>query len=344
MFNLSASGPLRRYYGVSIAATAAAVGAAGFLWGPQAAFLVVVLAVLETSLSLDNAVVNAKVLANWPEKWRRVFLLWGILVAVFGMRLVFPIVIVAAATGTGMLQVVNLALYQPDLYAQNMLAAHYQIAGFGGAFLLMVALGFFFEEKHVYWLEWAETKLTRFGQIEGVSVAATLAALFAAARYVEPAHRAEFFSAGALGIMIFVLAHGLGTLFGGEDDEEQGAGTIVKAGVAGFVYLEILDASFSFDGVIGAFVLTTYLPIIMLGLGAGAFFVRSFTIHLVEAGTLAEYRYLEHGAFYAILVLAGIMLAPAVHLPEWVVGLSGAAILGLSLLHSVVANRREAAA
>lgn len=342
MFDLSSGGALRRYYGFSLAATAAAVAAAGFLWGPQAAFLVAVLAVLETSLSLDNAVVNAKVLSSWPDRWRRVFLFWGILVAVFGMRLIFPIAIVSAATGIGPVAVTQLALNQPDQYAAQMLAVHHQIAGFGGAFLLMVALGFFFAEKHVYWLEWAETKLTRFGQIEGVSVAVTLLALFAARSALPAAQQNEFFSAGALGVVTFVLAHGLGTLFGGEEDED-GAGTVVRAGVAGFAYLEILDASFSFDGVIGAFVLTTYLPIIMLGLGAGAFFVRSFTIHLVEAGTLAEYRYLEHGAFYAILVLAGIMLLPTVHLPEWVVGLSGAVILGLSLAHSVVVNRREAA-
>lgn len=337
-----------RYYGVSLAATAVAILAAAALWGLQAAFLVAVLAVLETSLSLDNAVVNAKILTNWPERWRKVFLFWGILIAVFGMRLVFPIIIVCAATGLGPVEVTNMALSNPDQYAAHMSAAHHQIAGFGGAFLLMVALGFFFEEKHVYWLEWAETKLTRLGQIEGVSVAVTLAALFVAQRWLEPAKQSEFFVAGALGILVFVLAHGFGTLFGGDDDEEQEganpAGGLVKAGIAGFVYLEILDASFSFDGVIGAFVLTTYLPIIMLGLGAGAFFVRSFTVHLVEAGTLSEYRYLEHGAFYAILVLAGIMLAPQLHLPEWVVGLSGAVILGLSLAHSVLANRKEAVA
>ncbi len=335
-------GPLS-YYGWSLGIALAAVAAAGALWGVQAAFLVAVLSVLEISLSLDNAVVNAKILEHWDERWRRIFLTWGILVAVFGMRLVFPIVIVCVATGLGPVDVTQMALYREAEYAAHMQDAHYQIAGFGGAFLLMVALGFFFADKHVHWLEWAETKLTKFGQIEGISAAVTIAALFLARAYVPAERQSEFFVAGVLGMAVFIAAHGLGTLVSGEEDDdapESAPGKqIVRGGVAGFLYIELLDASFSFDGVIGAFVLTTYLPIIMLGLGVGAFFVRSFTVHLVETGKLAEFRYLEHGAFYAILVLAAIMLAPGLHLPEWVVGLSGAVILGVALLHSHLHNK-----
>ena len=335
------------YYYFSIAVSALCVVAGWFIGGAPTAFIVAVLIVLETSLSLDNAVVNAKILENWDDKWRRIFLRWGILIAVFGMRLLFPIVIVCVSTGLGPIEVLRMAVYDQTEYARHMSEAHHQIAGFGGAFLLMVALGFFFGEKHVHWMEWAETRLTNFGQIEACAAAVTLTALLIAKSYVVPERQAEFFFAGAWGIVTFVVAHGLGTLVGGAEEDDAKASTsssapFIKAGIAGFFYIEILDASFSFDGVIGAFVLTTYLPVIMLGLGAGAFFVRSFTIHLVEAGTLSEYRYLEHGAFYAILVLAAIMLSPEVHLPEWIVGLSGAAILGAALLHSTLVNRREA--
>ncbi len=330
------------YYGLSMLISGACVLAAGVLFGPAAALLVAVLSVLEIGLSLDNAVVNAKILENWSERWRKIFLLWGILIAVVGMRLIFPILIVCLSTGLSPGAVIDMALNNQGEYARNMEAARYRINGFGGAFLLMVGLTFWFAEKHVHWMEWAETKLTRFGQIEGVAAAVTIGALFWAQSYVPVARQPEFFNAGVFGIAAFVLAHGLGTLVGGEDDDGDTGGKVVRGGAMGFLYIELLDASFSFDGVIGAFALTTFLPIIMFGLGSGALWVRSATIHLVETKALAEYRYLEHGAFAAILLLGVIMLAVEVHLPEWVVGLSGAALLAAALLHSIVANRRDA--
>lgn len=121
-------------------------------------------------------------------------------------------------------------------------------------------------------------------------------------------------------------------------------GAVVQQGILGFLYLELLDASFSFDGVIGAFAITNYLPVIALGLGVGALFVRSMTLHLVSTGKLAEYRYLEHGAFYAILVLAGLMFTSGmgVEIPEWITGLLGGAIILGSFLHSWAANKKDA--
>jgi len=118
-----------------------------------------------------------------------------------------------------------------------------------------------------------------------------------------------------------------------------------RSGFGGFMYLQVLDASFSFDGVIGAFALSNNLVIIGLGLGIGAIFVRSMTIHLVDKGTLAEFRFLEHGAFWAILALAAIMLVGAhYHIPEVFTGLIGAVLIGLSWWWSVRHNKREAAA
>jgi hypothetical protein len=103
----------------------------------------------------------------------------------------------------------------------------------------------------------------------------------------------------------------------------------------------VLDASFSFDGVIGAFALSNNMIVIALGLSIGAMFVRSMTIHLVRKGTLAQYRYLEHGAFWAIIALGAIMLMTAVfHIPETITGLIGATLIGLSLWWSIRHNRR----
>ena len=342
-----------KYYKFSVAFAIFAVVLGYVLWGPAAALIIAVLGVLETSLSFDNAVVNARVLEHWDHKWRQRFLMWGILVAVFGMRIIFPVAIVSVATGIGPFAVTNMALNDPAAYAAHLKSVHHEVAGFGGAFLFMVAFGYFFEEKQVYWWEAIERRLTKFGQLEGVAGAVTLAMMAVISKlFSDPAHGTEFLLAGVWGVVTFIIAHGIGTVLGsgdedGDDADESNplAPAVIKAGIAGFLYLEILDASFSFDGVIGAFVLSNYLPIIALGLGVGAFFVRSMTIHLVEAGTLAEYRYLEHGAFYAILALATIMFASGLgyELPEWATGLMSAGLIASAVLHSIVVNRREAA-
>ena len=121
-------------------------------------------------------------------------------------------------------------------------------------------------------------------------------------------------------------------------------GPVKRAGIAGFLYLEVLDASFSFDGVIGAFAITKDVVIIMLGLGIGAMFVRSLTVYLVNKGTLDEYVFLEHGAHYAIGALAIIMLlSMEYHIPEAVTGLVGIAFIGLALISSIRRRRLEEA-
>jgi hypothetical protein len=342
------------YYYFSIAFAILAVCAGGIIGGIQVAISVLFLTVLETSLSLDNAAVNAKILENWDERWRKVFLFWGILVAVFFMRIVFPLAIVAIIAGIGPISVVHLALDQPEEYSRLLKTAHAQVNGFGSAFLLMLVLNFFFSAKHVYWLEWAETKLTRFGQIEGVAAAIVIGIMALMVPHVAEGKGQAFFFAGMIGIATYVITHGMASLMGGDEEEDDDAAapatgnighTIIRQGLMGFLYIEVLDASFSFDGVIGAFAISNYLPVITLGLAAGAFFVRSFTIHMVDKGVMAEYRYLEHGAFYAILVLAIIMLINVTgrEIPEWITGTVGALVLGAAFWHSVIVNKREAA-
>lgn len=314
-----------------------------FFGGLGVVLTVAILAILETSLSFDNAVANAKVLENWPKLWVDRFVNWGMPIAVFGMRGFFPIAIVSVTTGLSMLAVSKLALFEPAVYTTHLRAVHHEVSGFGGAFLFMVALGFLLAEKHVYWLEAIETRLTKLGQVEAIAAAITLVIVMLVSNLFDnPVHGSEFMRAGIWGVITFILVHGLGSVLGGEGDES--GNKIVRAGVMGFAYLEVLDASFSFDGVIGAFVLTNYLPVIMIGLGIGAMFVRSMTIHLVEAKTLAEFRYLEHGAFWAIFALACLMFGSGVgyELPEWATGLIGAAFIGLAFLNSLSYNRREA--
>lgn len=325
----------------------------------NAVIAVLVLSIMETTLSFDNAVVNAKVLQGWDDKWRHRFLTWGMIVAVFGMRLVFPILIVAVIGHLWPSTVVKMALFNPADYATHLTAIHHEIAGFGGAFLLMVGLGFFFEQKHVYWLEWIETKLTNLGQIEGIAAAISVLVVWVIGHLVIGGeHGDQFAWAGVAGVITFIVIHGLASLLESGDEEDEDAVTpltagappqlaknVIRAGIGGFIYLEVLDASFSFDGVIGAFAITNFLPIIALGLGVGAMFVRSMTIHLTESGKLAEYRYLEHGAFYAILILAALMFTSAtgIEVPEWVTGLLGAGVIGVAFLHSRHANKQDEA-
>lgn len=330
------------FFAGSLAFSVVAVLAGYLLGGWPAAVTVAFLVLLETSLSFDNAVVNATILKNWDERWRRRFLTWGILIAVFGMRFVFPLLIVAIVGHLGPLEALTLAIDAPDEYQRLLASAQHQIAAFGGAFLLMVFFKFFIaRHKTEHWLQLLEQPLTRLGKMEAIEAALTLLVVLAASRALAGPARGEFIEAGVWGVAIFVLAKGLAALLG---SGAEGAAThVVRQGVAGFVYIELIDASFSFDGVVGAFALTNNLFIIALGLGAGAMFVRSFTVLLVERGTLSHYRYLEHGAFWAIGALAAIMLASArYHVPEAVTGLLGAALILLSLASSIFANRRDA--
>ncbi len=334
--------PATAHFASSFIFAAIAIAVAVPLGGLQAAATVVFLGVLEASLSFDNAVVNATVLANWNAHWQRRFLTWGMVVAVFGMRAVFPLVIVGLAGNLGPIEAFKLALHDPARYGAILASAHHQIAAFGGAFLMMVFFKFFAaRQKTRHWFAFVERQLTQLGKMEAIEGALTLAVLLATSRLLEGQERSEFIVAGVWGVVVFIFVKGLSGLLGG--DEQEGPHNIVQQGLAGFLYLEVLDASFSFDGVIGAFAMTDNLLIIVLGLGVGAMFVRSFTLLLVERGTLSTYRYLEHGAFWAIGALATVMFVSVrVHIPEAFTGLIGAVLIVLSLGSSIRANRQAA--
>lgn len=303
-------------------------------------FICAVLAVLEISLSFDNAIVNANKLKDMQPVWQRRFLTWGILIAVFGMRIVFPLLIVVIAAKIGPWQAMVMAASQPEEYARIMQDAHLPIAAFGGTFLMMVGLSFFFNhEKDVHWVRWLEEKMQKYATIRGVECAIVLVVILIFAHYLPPAESAIFFKSAIWGLLTFLLVEVLGGLL---DSTQETLHAGARGGLGAFLYLEVLDASFSFDGVIGAFALTQNLFVIAIGLGIGAMYVRSMTIMLVEKGTLAEYRYLEHGAFYAIITLSVIMfLQSFVHIPEVITGLGGAALIGVSLMSSIRWNRNN---
>ena len=308
----------------------------------QALTIALLLGVLEISLSFDNAVVNATVLRTMSEVWQRCFLTWGILIAVFGIRFLFPIIIVALASGMGFIEVVREAFGNPNLYTHHLENAQVSISAFGGTFLMMVFLKYFMDtEKDEHWVRGLESGLARFGQFEGVQLLVTGILLAALVNYtVAPAEQYTALLAGLVGLLTYLAVDGLGSLF----ETDDAAGKVGAAGATAFIYLEVLDASFSLDGVIGAFALTKDVVLIAAGLTIGAIFVRSLTIMMVKKGTLEAYRFLEHGAHYGIGALAIIMLLSMnrnIHIPEVVTGLIGAGFIGLAVWSSLQANKRD---
>lgn len=331
-----------KYFTISLLITAAALVTA-FYWGGMAALSICfLLTLMEITFSFDNAVVNAAVLKDMDEKWQRRFLTWGILIAVFGMRLLFPLLIVAFATGLHLLDVTRLALDQPEEYTRHVLASHVQIGAFGGIFLLMVFLHFVFDEhKQTHWIATLERRLAQMGKLESVEVIVALLVLMGLQQFLPEEQRHGALMAGVVGVVLYVSVNSITALISNADKGKSVQQAAHYSGMMGFIYLQFLDSSFSLDGVIGAFAISKDIVIIMLGLGAGAMFVRSVTIYLVHKGTLAKYIFLEHGAHYGIGALALIMLISMVsHVPEVITGLVGLGFILLSLWSSVRYKRR----
>jgi hypothetical protein len=256
---------------------------------------------------------------------------------------VFPVVIVAVIAQIGPITTLVMAATDPEEYSRILTSAHVAVAAFGGAFLAMVGLKHFFDiEKEVHWIETIERPLTQLGRIEAVELGLVMILLWLIGGRLPEHEQVSFYVSGMLGLVTYVAVDGISAVL---DAESVVTGAATRSGAASFLYLEVLDASFSFDGVIGAFALSNNLFIIAIGLGIGAMFVRSLTIMLVNKGTLTQFRYLEHGAFYAIVALGVIMFLKTIyHVPEAITGLIGAAFIGLSLWDSVRYNRREQAA
>lgn len=346
-----------RVFGWSFGVTIVALVGAFILGGPTALALVAILSVLEISLSFDNAVVNATILERMHPFWQRMFLTVGILIAVFGMRLLFPLLIVGVTASLNPVEAVNLALAggavtEPGTYAFLLHDAHPSIAAFGGMFLFMLFLDYIFEDREITWLTWLERPLAKIGKLDQLSVVVGLVVLVVTAHFLAK-DPGTVMIAGSLGAVTYLLVNGLGSLFedAGQADEVEAAGgsgptTLAKAsGRAAFflfLYLEVLDASFSFDGVIGAFAITQDIFIIAVGLGVGAMYIRSLTVYLIRKGTLNDYVYLEHGAHWAIGALAVILfISIKTEIPEVITGLIGIGFIGAAFISSLVRNRRQ---
>ncbi|WP_086233603.1 DUF475 domain-containing protein [Campylobacter devanensis] len=319
-----------KYFYSSFILTILGLVAAYFLGGFAAVYICILLIILEVSLSFDNAVVNARILRHMSQVWQRRFIIYGIPIAVFGMRFLFPILIVSIAADMGMLQTLNLALNNPDEYHHTLHSNKNQIYIFGGGFLLMVFLSFFFEEKETKWIRLLEDNhlIKTLSKSQNITLfIAILAGIILIMLTQNSTYAIAYFSA-------IVLHLGLGMF------DEIFSTSGIKSGIMGFLYLEVLDASFSFDGVIGAFAMSQDIFIIMIGLGIGAMFVRSLTIYMVRKKILESFIYLEHGAHYAILALAVIMFIKIFYeVSEIITGTASMLFIALAFIHSVLKRR-----
>lgn len=368
----SLAGPVQTAYTFRypLAITVLAIVLTAIFGGLHMATIVALLAILEISISFDNAIVNAAVLRTMTEKWQRIFLTWGILIAVFGMRLVFPIVIVAVAASLGPVEVLDLALNDQDTYAAALKDSYPIIASFGGFFLLMVFLDFFIDEtKDQHWIGFIERPLARVGHLKSFAAGVGVLMLLIVSQTVSDGVREDVLLAGLAGLVAYLFSSGAAgaleerlehdleeaELAVAEERAEMhgdaggaarraGVQMAAKGGFASFLYLELLDASFSFDGVIGAFAISTDIIVIAIGLGLGAIYIRTMTVHLVHKGTLSMYRYLESGAHWAIGILALLLfIGMENHVPEVITGSLGGATILASFVASIVANRRDQA-
>lgn len=329
--------PLWRIYGISWLITIILFGFVGLKAGLSGLLVVIILSAIEITFSFDNAVVNAKILQKMTPFWQRMFMTVGIIIAVFGVRILLPLMIVAMTARLGFTHVVDLALNHPVEYAHHLENAHHLITAFGAAFLLMLFLDFILEPQHVMWLRKIETFFIRIGKLQRVSLLITLLVIAEASLWLAPEGKElEVLLAGLTGLVAYIVINTIDALFAYDKPHAKvTASNALKAGLASFFYLEMIDASFSLDGVIGAFAITDNILFIAIGLGVGAIYVRSLTVHMLRRGILGKYIYLEHGAHYAVGVLALVMLASLkVQIPDAVAGVSGMVVIIASILHS----------
>jgi hypothetical protein len=342
-----------RGFGVAYGATLLGLAAAWWLGGLKSATVVAMLAVLEVALSFDNAVVNATVLRRFDEHWQRLFLSVGIIIAVLGMRLVIPMAVLVAATRQSPIHVLNRSVQDPNGYAHEILNVQPLVAAFGGVFLLMIFMDYFLADHDQQWLSWFEERVARVarrfraGPLEAFQIAGVVAFLVVAALTFGRRHQLGVPVAGTIGLVTYLAIKRLSSAAEGKsealaegangDRPPQGRQALML-----FLYLELLDATFSFDSVMGGFSVTVDIALFSIGLGVGAAYVRSLTVFLVRKKALDRYVYLEHGAYYSIGVLAVLLLVEiGKDVPDWFASLAGTSMIAAAYVHSVVRSRGE---
>lgn len=300
------------------------------------------LCLFETVSSIDNAIINAEVLSGMGQRARRWFLTWGIFFAVFVVRGLLPWLIVWMATpGLGPIQAFLAAFSSDASVLEAVESSRPPLLMGGGLFLVLLFLHWIFMEPKNIGLP-VERLFARGGVWFFAAASVLLAVVVKFALDLSPG----LAFAAVLGSTAFFITFGFKQNAEAEEARlvSGGAGAVAMSDISKLLYLEIIDLTFSIDGVLGAFAFTLSVPVILLGNGLGAIVVRQLTLGNIER--IKRYRYLKNGAMYSILALGSVMVGEGfgLHLPEWLSPLATFVIVGLFFWKSVRAARSEDAA
>jgi uncharacterized protein len=282
------------------------------------------LALFEAISSVDNAVVNAHVLKTMPEKYRRIFMFWGILFAVFVVRGALPFAIVWIANPSlSILQVIAAAFSRDSNIESYLETSKPLLLIGGGVYLVMVFLAWLFieEKKYAFLVE-------NFIHKQSMWFYAFTSVFFTAVIYASISVNSLLALSASIGMAAFFITDGF------KKNAEQKEKELMDPGMSAWskiLYLEVLDASFSLDGVIGAFAFTVSVPLIILGNGLGAVIVRQLTVKGIDV--ISKFAYLKNGAMYSIGMLGALMVAESFgrEYPFWVAPLNTFILLAVFL-------------
>jgi hypothetical protein len=345
--NLLLGGVEVKYYRWDILVTIAVGVALTFFFGPSALVTFVILVGVEVSFSGDNANVNVKLLRLLSDKWVFAFMTIGMLIAAGGMRFIFPILVVSLTGRMSFGGALHLAFTNHAGYAAAVNAAHPQIRVFSGVYLLMIAATFFLvENQEGHWLAWIERPLAKVGKkVDNLAPILTIITVLALSATIGPQYQLSILLAGFISLVSYMVIKAVTDIAGGKEQKLDEAGRLKKytgwSALGIFIALECQDAAFSFDGVSGALAITTNPILIFAGLGVGALIVRSAIRHLMETNKPGEFHYLEQGAYYGILFLAGTQLILAIDIPGYLLGCVSMGLIMTAVVHSHVLNKRD---
>ena len=292
---------------------------------------VVGLAFFEIIISVDNAIINAQVLSTMSKKGRKWFLLWGIIIAVFLVRGLLPWIIVWVSNPSlGFIGAFS-ASFSSDPHVKEIIeqSAPILLIG-GGTFLVFLFFHWLFLEPKHYGLIGEE-----FIHRKGVWFYAVVSVLLVAIVWISIKKNPLMALGAVIGSSAFFITHGF-KQNAEEAEKELISGSSKMSDLSKIMYLEVIDATFSIDGILGAFAFTFVLPLILIGNGVGALVVRQLTISNVDR--IKKYKYLNNGAMYSILAVGTVMMADSfgAHIPEWVSPALTFGIIGYFFWKSVV--------
>lgn len=279
-------------------------------------FVFILLTILGLSLfeiitSIDNAIINAEVLSGISQKARRWFLLWGFLFAVFVVRGLLPFLFVYLANPSiGPIQLVTAAFSGDQQIVDAIEKSSVYLLMGGGVFLVFLFFNWLFLEPKSFGLSHE-----RFFQAQGAWFFAVISIILTIIVWIALQTDTMMGFAAVVGSTAFFIIHGF-RQFAEQKERELTGGRM--SDISKVAYLEVLDSTFSIDGVIGAFAFTLSIPLILLGNGLGAFILRKLTISNIDR--IKKYKYLKNGAMYSILFLGVIMILDSfgLHIPKWI--------------------------